>query len=100
MKEAGRVYNSETHKQNREVKSEKHTQEELEATETDGSSVEFALGHTVNMGNFESVNARVSVRVACTVATLDEAGNLAEVLATERLRERVEEIYAKRARNK
>lgn len=59
---------------------------------TDGSSVGLTMGHTKNLGNYESVKFEVSVRVPCTMQTVDAAFDLCNKWSDDKLTGLIEEV--------
>lgn len=64
----------------------------VERFEVEPAEVGLELSRTINLGNFSSVRAGVSIRVPCYVEEIDNAYAFAEKFAKQRLLKEVEGI--------
>lgn len=71
---------------------ELHAQSETNPVMTDGALVGFKIGHTKNLGNYESIRFEVSLTLPTTVDKLDEAYDACKTWADKKLTEAVEEV--------
>lgn len=63
-----------------------------QAYETDGTLVYCKLGHTKNLGNYESVRIEVGVTLPTVINMMDEAFDLSQKWCDKKLTELIEEV--------
>ncbi len=56
------------------------------------ASVGFKLGHTKDLGNFESLRVDISVHVPCDIDDVDEAFEASEQWVTDRMNETFDKL--------
>ena len=61
-------------------------------TKTDGTSVTLSMGHTKNIGNFESVKIEVGVTIPTTQKDIEKAYKLAKGWCDKKLTELIDEV--------
>lgn len=61
-------------------------------TKTDGTRVTLSMGHTKNIGNFESVKVEVGVTIPCTMQGMDKAYKIANNWCDLKLTELINEV--------
>jgi len=88
---AGIITTSRTYKESRVVKKEEMDEERMEVRVFHGPVAEIGVDArmTINMGDFESVQVGVSVRLPCYVEELDAAYNAAKKFADVKLNDQV-----------
>lgn len=60
--------------------------------ETDGTLIHFEIGHTKNLGNYESIRFHVGVTLPAKVDTMDAAFDAAKEWADKKIEECVDEV--------
>ncbi len=60
--------------------------------ETDGTLIHFEIGHTKNLGNYESIRFHVGVTLPATVQGMDMAFDAAKKWADKKIDECVDEV--------
>lgn len=77
--------------QNKKTGTEVEKKSATQAVETDGTLVGFKVGHTMNLGNYESAKFEVWLVLPSTVGSVDEDFKICQEWADEKLAEVVEE---------